>query len=119
MAVLGNIRDRLFLRKQRKLLERESERLDEQYKLTQKFPEYGTSEDENVQEVAAFQERLGLQKNLRNLIKDYKEALRKIKKENYGNCEACKNEIEKGRLEAYPAATLCVSCASRKMRIRK
>lgn len=110
--------DNLFLRKQKKFLARELKRLEEQYQLTRKFPEYGTSEDENVQEVETFQENLSLQKNLKNLIRDYKKSLAKIDKQKYGICEACGSQIEQGRLKAYPAAELCVTCASKKIRRR-
>jgi RNA polymerase-binding transcription factor DksA len=108
--------DSLFIRKQKKILQKELKRLEEQYKLTRKFPEYGTSEDENVQELEKFQENLSLQKNLRNLIRDTKKALVKIEKGSYGFCEECKGPIERGRLQAYPAADLCVACASKKFR---
>lgn len=118
MAIIKNIHDKLFLRKQRKLLEKELRRLEEQYKLTRQFPEYGTSEDENAQEVERIQESLGLQKNIKNVIRDTKEAIRKIEKGKYGICESCKGEIEEGRLKAYPAATLCVSCANKKFKKR-
>ena len=73
--MLKKISDTLFIRKQKKILLRELTRLENQYKMTRKFPEYGTSEEENAQEVEKFQENLGLQKNLKNLIKDVKEAL--------------------------------------------
>ena len=112
------ITDTLFIRKQKKNLQKELKRLEEQYKLTRKFPEYGTSEDENAQEVEKLQENLSLQNNLRNLIRDAKKALTKIEKGTYGTCEQCKTKIEPGRLKAYPAADLCVTCASKKFRKR-
>lgn len=108
------ISDSLFLRKQKKMLLRELKRLENQYKLTRQFPEYGTSEEENAQEVETFQANLGLQKNFKNLIKDVKNSLTKIDKGKYGICERCKQPIEQGRLKAYPAASLCVTCVSRK-----
>ncbi len=111
--------DKLFLVKQKSILTKELKRLEEQYKLTRKFPEYGTSEDENVQELAKFQENLSLQKNIRNLIKDTKKALTKIDKGTYGVCEDCKEEIEPGRLKAYPSAGLCVTCASKIFKKKK
>ena len=114
--MLKKISDVLFYRKQKKFLVRELKRLEEQYKVTRQFPEYGTSEDENAQEVEKFQENLGLQKNLKNLIKDVKNALVKIEKGKYGVCEECRQLIEPGRLKAYPAADLCVTCASKKFR---
>ena len=119
MAVLKDLSNRLFLRKQKKMLEKEQKRLEEQYRLTRNFPEYGTSEDENAQEVEKIQENLGLQKNIKNMIRDNKEAIRKIEKGKYGICESCKGEIEPGRLKAYPAASLCVDCVSKKFRKRK
>lgn len=112
------ISNNLFIRKQKKLLQRELVHLEEQYKLTRKFPEYGTSEDENVQELEKFQENLSLQKNIRNLIRDTKKALAKIEKGSYSQCEECKGPIEQGRLKAYPSADLCVTCANKKFRKR-
>ena len=117
--MFGRITDKLFLRKQRKILVRELKRLEEQYKLTRKFPEYGTSEDENAQEVEKFQENLSLQNNLRNLIRDTKKALGKIEKGSYMTCEECKGPIEQGRLKAYPAADLCVTCAGKKFKRKR
>lgn len=112
------IQDTLFIRKQKKILDDELKRLEEQYRLTRKFPEYGTSEDENIQELEKFQENLSLQKNVKNLISDTKKSLRKIDKGTYGLCEECKNSIEQGRLKAYPAADLCVTCANKKFKKR-
>lgn len=112
------ITDTLFIRKQKKNLQKELERLEAQYKLTRKFPEYGTSEEENAQEVEKFQENLSLQNNFRNLIRDTKKSLTKIEKGTYGTCDNCKEPIEQGRLKAYPAADLCVTCVSKKYRRR-
>ena len=67
--VFKEISNKLFILKQKKNLEKELKRLEEQYQLTRKFPEYGTSEDENIQEIERLQENLSLQKNLKNLIK--------------------------------------------------
>ena len=114
--MLKGISDTLYIRKQRKTLLKELERLTKQYKLTRQFPEYGTSEDENAQEVERFQENLGLQKNLKNLIRDTKSAIAKIEKDKYGVCQECDGQIEVGRLKAYPAADLCVTCATKKFR---
>ena len=116
MPVFKSITDRLFLRKQRKMLEQELGRVEEQYKLTRNFPEYGTSEDENAQEVEKIQENLGLQRNIKNMIRDTKAAIKKIESNKYGFCESCKGPIEPGRLKAYPAAALCVSCANKKFK---
>lgn len=114
--MLEQITNKLFILKQKKILEDELKRLEDQYKLTRAFPEYGTSEDENIQEVERFQENLSLQKNLKNLIKDTKSALKSIEKNKYGICESCGEQVEQGRLKIYPAASLCVSCSKNKRR---
>lgn len=114
--VLKKLTNKLFELKQKNLLAKELKQLEKQYKLTRNFPEYGTSEDDNVMEVERVQENLGLQKNIKNMIRDVKIALRKIEKGKYGICDECHNQIEEGRLKAYPAASLCVTCAAKKFK---
>lgn len=116
--VLEKITNKLFILKQKQTLNKELKRLEEQYKITRNFPEYGTSEDENVQEVEKVQENLGLQRNLKNMIRETKAALKKIEKGKYGVCDECKNQIEEGRLKAYPSASLCVTCSAKKFKKR-
>lgn len=116
VKVFKKITDKLFVAKQKNLLEKELKRLEEQYKLTRNFPDYGTAEDENIQEVETIQESLGLQRNIKNMIRDTKDALKKIEKDKYGICESCSGPIEDGRLKAYPAASFCVTCANEKFK---
>lgn len=116
--VIEKLTNKIFVIKQKNILTKELKRLEEQYKLTKAYPEYGSSEDENAQEVEKFQENLGLQNNLKNIIHETKEALKKIEKDKYGVCESCKGLIESGRLSAYPSATYCVTCANKKFRKR-
>jgi len=113
MKIIQDLSDSLFLRKQKKALQKELIRLEEQYKITKEHPEYGSSDDENAQEVEKIQENLGLQRNLKNIIKDTKDAIKKIDNGKYGICENCKAKIETGRLEAFPVAFLCVTCANK------
>lgn len=42
------------------------------------------------------------------------DALAKLDAGTYGQCEQCANAIGEARLEAMPAARLCISCASSK-----
>jgi len=109
-----NSAENMFVAKQKANLEKELKRLEEQFKSTKKYPEYGNSDAENAQEVEEFQQNLGLQKNLKSIIKDTKLAIKKIESGKYGSCESCKGLIEQGRLKAYPAATLCVTCVSKR-----
>jgi len=41
------------------------------------------------------------------------EALRRIRKGTYGNCQSCGKQIQKARLEAVPHARLCIECKSK------
>jgi DnaK suppressor protein len=52
----------------------------------------------------------GLQQRLENI----QGALARIEKGTYGLCERCGNEIPPERLEAIPAAQLCMACKSKK-----
>jgi DnaK suppressor protein len=51
-------------------------------------------------------------RSLADSIADIERALVKIDDGSYGMCDACGNEIGVDRLEALPAATRCVVCAS-------
>jgi RNA polymerase-binding transcription factor DksA len=42
-----------------------------------------------------------------------KDAITKIEAGKYGRCESCGGEISEARLEAMPAARLCITCASK------
>ncbi|MFD2206764.1 TraR/DksA family transcriptional regulator [Kiloniella antarctica] len=44
-------------------------------------------------------------------INQIRAALTRIKKESYGVCSGCGENIPEGRLEALPYATTCVNCA--------
>lgn len=91
-------------------LEREKKRLDDEIAKIKAYPDYGQSEEENVQELEEFNQNIGLARNLKSLLHESNDALAKIEKRAYGSCESCKNPIELGRLEAFPAAALCITC---------
>jgi DnaK suppressor protein len=48
-----------------------------------------------------------------NLI-DVEHALEKIDAGTYGTCEGCHGEIAPARIEAMPAARLCINCAAKR-----
>ena len=50
--------------------------------------------------------------SLRDTLSDIDEALTKLDQGTYGVCENCSRPIGEPRLEAMPAARLCISCAS-------
>lgn len=51
-----------------------------------------------------------LTQNRRDLIVQLERALDRINEGTYGRCEGCREPIPQVRLEAFPAATLCVAC---------
>jgi DnaK suppressor protein len=52
--------------------------------------------------------------SLRETLTDIDAALGKIEAGTYGRCESCGQEIAEARLEAMPAARLCMACASKR-----
>ena len=54
--------------------------------------------------------------NQRELLLQTEKALDRLSKGTYGKCESCGNPIGKGRLMAFPRATLCLDCKQREER---
>lgn len=50
---------------------------------------------------------------LRDALAEVEAAIERLSEGTYGNCERCGQPIAPARLEAMPAARLCISCASR------
>ncbi|MHB2024294.1 MAG: TraR/DksA family transcriptional regulator [Mycobacteriales bacterium] len=59
---------------------------------------------------------LSLANNSRDLLAQVERALQRLESGSYGVCENCGNPIGKGRLQAFPRATLCVTCKQREER---
>jgi DnaK suppressor protein len=59
---------------------------------------------------------LSLAYNARELLMQTERALARIESGSYGWCESCGKPIGKARLQAFPRATLCVSCKQREER---
>lgn len=106
--MLRKISNKLFQLKQKSTLLKEKQRLEKELEMVRKFPQFGNSEEDNAQEVEAFEGYKGLETGMKNLLKEVKSALAKMDKGKYGICEICKIPIEQGRLEAFPAASTCV-----------
>lgn len=49
----------------------------------------------------------------KKLIRKINNALERIKKDTYGICEECGEDISEKRLKARPVATLCIDCKKR------
>ncbi|MEV7971330.1 TraR/DksA C4-type zinc finger protein [Sphaerisporangium sp. NPDC088356] len=59
---------------------------------------------------------IALTLNARDLVAQNERALARIDAGTYGVCESCHKPIGKERLQAFPRATLCVSCKQREER---
>ncbi len=59
---------------------------------------------------------LALTHNARALLAQNEQALARIAEGTYGTCESCGEPIGKARLQAFPRATLCVTCKQREER---
>ncbi len=59
---------------------------------------------------------MSLANNAREMLDQSKLALRHIELGTYGSCDNCSQPIGKGRLQAFPRATLCVKCKQREER---
>lgn len=61
-------------------------------------------------------QEMSLAANVREMLDQSLEALRHIENGTYGVCDTCHEPIGKGRLQAFPRATLCVQCKQREER---
>jgi DnaK suppressor protein len=59
---------------------------------------------------------MSLANNAREMLEQSRLALRHIELGTYGRCDNCGQPIGKGRLQAFPRATLCVTCKQREER---
>jgi DnaK suppressor protein len=56
---------------------------------------------------------MSLAANARELLEQSQLALKMFDHGHYGTCEVCGGPIGKGRLQAFPRATMCVACKQR------
>lgn len=61
-------------------------------------------------------QELSLAANVKEMADQLRLALTLFDKGEYGLCEVCSQPIGKGRLQAFPRATLCVTCKQREER---
>ena len=76
----------------------------------------GLSFDEGFADSGQVTAELGeveaLANSLVETLTEVEHALEKFDRGTYGTCENCGSEIPEARLEAKPAARLCINCAS-------
>ncbi|WP_323185594.1 TraR/DksA family transcriptional regulator [Kitasatospora sp. NBC_01287] len=59
---------------------------------------------------------LALANNARDMLDQTERALARLEGVGFGVCESCGQAVGKARLQAFPRATLCVSCKSKQER---
>lgn len=115
--LLKQIKDILLKEKERlekELLSIADKKEDVVNDFDSRFPNWGDDVDSNAAEVDTYSSRLGIEKNLENLLQTTTKALAKIDNGTYGICEQCGKEIQIARLKAYPAANFCMKCQADK-----
>jgi len=75
---------------------------------------YDSNFADSSQVTAERGETEALAKSLLDTLADVEHALEKFADSSYGTCESCGKPIAPARLEAKPAARLCIECASRR-----
>lgn len=61
-------------------------------------------------------QEMSLASNTREMLDQNVHALRMLDQGKYGYCESCGKPIGKARLQAFPRATMCVTCKQRSER---
>jgi DnaK suppressor protein len=112
------------LKRFRRLLEEEQERLtevireieEEQEELRLSETSSERSPDPNTAEGGSLafelEKELSLHQNARNLLDQAEEALIRIDEGTYGICAECGDSIPVARLEALPHTKFCVTCSA-------
>jgi DnaK suppressor protein len=59
---------------------------------------------------------LSLANNARDMLDQSERALARLEGGEFGSCESCGQPVGKARLQAFPRATLCVSCKAKQER---
>ena len=102
--------DQKFLETQKENLLKEKEKIEDKIKKLKKYPDYGTDDEDKLQEMEDYENNLSIEGQLEFILEKIKKALKTIEDSTYGQCLECKKNIEEGRLKIMPYAELCVTC---------
>ena len=113
---LVETKKRLLAERERILavLKRQADKTNVKYDYKSRFPEFGTKEDENANEVTTYEGRLAEDQKLEFTLKNIDKALELIEKGEYGVCIKCGKPIDPERLKAFPEARLCIDDARKR-----
>jgi DnaK suppressor protein len=81
------------------------------------YPEIGSEEEENAQEIAEYSKELTLERTFEQELQDVNNALERLEKGDYGVCKYCKKPIEEKRLLIRPTSSSCIECKKKFTRI--
>jgi DnaK suppressor protein len=101
-----------FVVKEKQKLQEERTQISEELENLRELmqAEVDVEPDEGDAEIFEREKNAALIAVLERRLSDIDTALRSIEKGQYGTCERCGKQIELGRLEVKPDATLCLSC---------
>ena len=112
----------------RSRLESEQKRLSEQLKQLEasglsaeerrEGSPFGKREEEAA-ETMELEQRLALEKRIKEQLAAVEHALHKFEEGTYGLCESCGQPIDPARLEALPHARRCMSCKAQQTKDAK
>ena len=66
-----------------------------------------------AQETLERSQSMAIGENLREMLDNVGNAIKKLEAGTYGICDSCAKEIPKARLEIMPSATMCTTCRAR------
>ena len=72
----------------------------------------GRSDEDNIQDRVVYTNKSAAEDVLEGRLKEIRNALDRIDRDEYGLCEECGKLILARRLEYNPAARLCIKCGS-------
>lgn len=116
-STVEKYRKRLIEEKERleELIEEARQELEEARQTessSERSPDPGNAEAGSMK--FEYEKELSMQQNSIDLLHKVDNALSRIERGEYGQCESCGNAIPTARLDALPYATLCVDCARRR-----
>lgn len=95
-----------FLAQQGKVIEKQIKILATDAK-NPKYEDVGSTNEDSALEFEEFENKVALGREAKAELADLKRALKKIDEGKYGICEKCSEEIETGRLKAFPSSRFC------------
>jgi len=75
--------------------------------------------EEEAAETLELENRLALEKRVKDQLAEVEHALHKFEEGTYGLCEGCGQPIDPARLEALPQARRCMSCKAQQAKNAK